>query len=217
MSFHLTQTPTLQAVTTDDEQRLAQDIQARLTEAMTHVEAQPVVAEAMEASRAAAERFEKLRTAERSLHQSAKEAREQLDGMMQAALDALVDSAARGATPDWTKADAAGALEQQIRFSGRAIERLAEHLIPLAQIASLREEAHSLEARARALEAIAQERAEKLLGQIREAVSGEIVLPVDLSKGVSGALLNKAKELRGRGVQLAAEADERELSYMNRA
>ncbi|MFM2126497.1 MAG: hypothetical protein RL328_2948, partial [Acidobacteriota bacterium] len=119
MSFHLTQTPTLQAVTTDDEQRLAQDIQARLTEAMTHVEAQPVVAEAMEASRAAAERFEKLRTAERSLHQSAKEAREQLDGMMQAALDALVDSAARGATPDWTKADAAGALEQQIRFSGR--------------------------------------------------------------------------------------------------
>ena len=170
----------------------------------------------MEASRTAAERFEKLRTAERSLHQSAKEAREQLDGMMQAALDALVDSATRGAKPDWTKTDAAGALEQQIRFSGRAIERLAEHLIPLAQITSLREEAHSLEARARALESIAQERAEKLLGQIREAVSGEIVLPVDLSKGVSGALLAHAKDMRGRAVQLAREADERELTYLNR-
>ena len=107
-------------------------------------------------------------------------------------------------------------MEHQIRYAGRAIERVAEHLIPLAQIPNLREEAHALEARARALEGIAQERAEKLLGQIREAVSGEIVLPVDLSKGVSGALLARAKEMRGRAVQLAREADERELTYLNR-
>lgn len=217
MSFHLTQTPKLEAVATDDEQRLAQDILARLAEAMTLVESQAAVAGAMEAARAAAERFEKLRVAERSLHQVAKEAREELDGIAQVALDALVESAARGAAPDWKRTEDAAALEHQIRYAGRAIERLAEHLIPLAQVASLREDAHSLEARARGLEAVAQERAEKLLGQIREAVSGEIVLPVDLSKGVSGALLAKAKEMRGRAVQLAAEADERELAYMNRA
>lgn len=217
MSFHLTQTPTLEAVATDDEQRLTQDIQARVAEAITQVEVQPAVAATIESARAAAERFDKLRLAERALHQLAKEARERFDGIGQAALDALVDAAARGVKPDWNKAEEAAGVETQIRYAGRAIERLAEHLIPLAQIASLREEAHSLEARARGLEAIAQERAEKLLGQIREAVSGEMVLPVDLSKGVSGALLAKAKDMRTRAVQFAREAEERELSYQNRA
>ena len=138
----------------------------------------------------------------------AKEAREQLDGIAQVALDALVESAAHGAKPDWAQTEEAAALEHQIRYAGRAIERVAEHLIPLAQIANLREEAHALETRARALEGIAQERAEKLLGQIREAVSGEIVLPVDLSKGVSGALLAQARTMRDRAVQLAREADD---------
>ena len=217
MSFHLTQTPTLEAVATDDEQRLAQDIQARVAEAMTQVETQSAVADARESARAATGQFDQLRIAERALHQLAKEARERYDGIGQAALDALVEAAGSGAKPDWKQAEAAAAIETQIRYAGRAIERLAEHLIPLAQIASLREEAHSLEAKARALEGIAQERAEKLLGQIREAVSGEMVLPVDLSKGVSGALLAKAKDLRARAVQLAREAEERERSYQNRA
>ncbi len=217
MSFHLTQTPTLEAVATDDEQQLTQDIQARVAEAMTQVEAQPTVTEAIETARIAAERFDNLRLAERALHQLAKEARERFDAIGQAALDALVESAARGATPDWKQTDEAAAIETQIRYAGRAIERLAEHLIPLAQIETLRNESHSLEAHARALEGVAQERAEKLLGQIREAVSGEMVLPVDLSKGVSGALLAKAKDMRYRAVQLAREAEERELSYQNRA
>lgn len=217
MSFHLTQTPTLEAVATDDEQQLAQDIQARVSEAVTQVEAQPAVAEAIETARVAAGRFDNLRFAERSLHQLAKEARGRFDEIGQAALDALVESAARGARPDWKQTDEAASIETQIRYTGRAIERLAEHLIPVAQIEALREEAHSLEARARALEGIAQDRAEKLLGQIREAVSGEMVLPVDLSKGVSGALLAKARDMRYRAVQMAREAEERELSYQNRA
>ena len=61
--------------------------------------------------------------------------------------------------------------------------------------------------RARALEQVAQERAEKLLGQLRDAVSEEVILPVDLSKGVAGALLAQASEYKRRAVQLSEHAD----------
>jgi hypothetical protein len=216
MSFHLSQTPTLEAVSTDDDARLAEDLQARVAEAVAQAEAMPDAKSAAESSQAAAAKLEQLRTAERSLHQWAKESRAKLDEIGKAAMDALVVAAARGEKPEWSKAEEANALETQIRHSGRTLERLTEHLIPLAQIASLREEAHSLEAQARALEAVAQERAEKVLGQIRAAVKEEMVLPVDLSKGVAGALLNRAKDQRRRAVQLAGEADGMEQSYRDR-
>ena len=217
MSFQLSQTPTLEAVASDDEQILAKDMQARVAEAIRQAEAIPEVAAAIEGSRSAAAQLSRLRAAERALHQIAKESREKLDEAGQAALDALVEMAASGAKPDWSQAGQAAIMENQIRFAGRAIERLAEHTLPLAQIGSLREEAHSLEAQARALEGIAQERAEKVLGQIRAAVSDEMVLPVDMSKGVAGALLGQAKELKARAVQLSSEADGWERKYQDRA
>jgi len=216
MSFELSQTPTLEAVSTDDEKRLAQEIQARVTEATAQAEAQPQVAAAIEASVNAAAQLAKLRGAERSLHQFAKEARERMEHVGQAALEALVESAASGAKHDWKKAGEASGIEDQIRFAGRAIERLAEKTIPLAHIVSLREESHSLETRARAFEAIATERAQRVLGQIRAAVSDEMVLPVDMSKGVAGSLLNRAKELKDLAVRLATEADELERKYESR-
>ena len=107
-------------------------------------------------------------------------------------------------------------LETQNRYAMRAIERMVEHLIPLAQIASLREESHALMTRARVLERIAQERAEKVLGKIRDAVSDEIVLPVDLSKGVAGALIARAVELRRCAVQISENADDLAKSYERR-
>jgi hypothetical protein len=131
-------------------------------------------------------------------------------------MDSLIDAAAKGAKPEWSKAEESTVLANQIRHSGRTLERLTEHLIPLAHIASLREESHSLEAQARALEAVAQERAEKVLGQIRAAVKEEMVLPVDMSKGVAGALLNRAKDQRRRAVQLSREVDQLEQSYRER-
>ncbi len=100
---------------------------------------------------------------------------------------------------------------------GRALERLVEHLIPLAQIAQLRADSHELLTRARAVENIAQERAERVLGQLREAVSEEIVLPVDMSKGVAGALLAHASALKKLAVQQSENADQIEKSYTRRA
>ena len=217
MSFELSQTPTLEAVATGDEETLAQDMQARVAEATKQAEAIPDVASAMEGASNAAAQLARLRGAERALHQIAKEAREKWEQAGQAALDALVETAASGDKPDWKKAAEAALIETQIRYAGRAIERLTEHTIPLAQIVGLREEAHSLEAQARALESIAQERAEKVLGQIRAAVSDEMVLPVDMSKGVAGALLARAKDLRQRAVQLSTEADGWERKYESRS
>jgi hypothetical protein len=127
-----------------------------------------------------------------------------------------VAAAASGKKLEFKKLDELAAGEAQIRTLGQAIERLAEHLIPRAQIASLREESHALEARARALEGIAQERAEKVLEQLRGAVSEEMVLPVDLSKGVAGALLARAAGLKRLAVQVSDNADRIERQYQDR-
>ena len=56
-----------------------------------------------------------------------------------------------------------------------------------------------------------------MLGQLRDAVSEEIVLPVDLSKGVAGALLAHAGGLKKLAVQQAENADRIEKSYTARA
>lgn len=216
MSFHLSQTPTLEAVASEDEKRLARDLEARVAEAVAQVQALPDVAEADAARRAAAEQLAKLRSAERALTGQAKESRARMDRLTQALLDALVESAAGGARAETKKLSELASLENRVRYTGRAIERLAEHLIPLAQIAGLREEAHALMAEARATERLAQERAEKVLGQIRDAVSGEMVLPVDMSKGVAGALLSRVRSLKARAIQVSENADQLERAYQDR-
>jgi hypothetical protein len=216
MSFHLSQTPTLEAVSTDDEKLLAHDLLARVDAAAQQARAQAVVASALDAQHAAEERFSKLRSAERTLNQQVRSARERMDQISRSVLDAMIESASDESKFELKKLAELASIEDRVRYMGRAIERLAEHLIPLASIASLREEAHALMAEARAIEQMAQERAEKILGQIREAVSDEMVLPVDLSKGVAGALIARSKALKTRAVQVSETADRLEKSYQKR-
>jgi hypothetical protein len=214
--FQITETPTLHFVATEDEQRLSQDLQARLEESLHHAEEQAEVAVAVEATRAAGERLRQMKTAERTLHQYARESNGELAAISEKALGAVIESASEG-KPAFTQLSALMAIEARIRYTGRALERLVEHLIPLAQIAHLREDSHELLTRARAIEKIAQERAERVLNQLREAVSEEMVLPVDMSKGVAGALLAHASGLKKLAVQQAENADRIEKSYTARA
>jgi len=216
MSFDIARTPTLEAVATQDEQLLAQDLQKRVEQALQTAETQEDVVEASRAQRGAEDRLAKLRRAERTLSDFAKASREQARSAMESALEGVIESAISAEKPEFKKLPAVLALENQNRFSMRAIEELVERRIPLAQIASLREESHALMTRARAVEAIAQERAEKILGQVREAVTEEMVLPIDLSKGVSGALLAHAGGLKRVAVQISANADELERAYTDR-
>ena len=216
MSFYLAETSTLEAVATEDERVLAQDLQARVSEAVRQAECQAPVAEAARAHQHAQGRLERLQAAERALNQSAKESHERVGETSERVLETLVEVAATGKDLDFQKLDELAAGEAQIRALAKAVERLTEHLIPRAQIASLREEAHALQAQARALERIAQERAEKVLEQLRGAVSEEMVLPVDLSKGVAGALLARAAGLKRLAVQISDNADRIERAYGDR-
>jgi len=208
----------LEAVATGDEALLAQDLQARVEDAVKEAGSTAEVAGAVAAQAAAAERLTRLRVAERELNRQSKAARERAATLGQAVLDALVDAASSGSdgAVDLKTFARAAVVEDQIRFTGRAIERLAEHQIPLAEIDSMREEAHALLAESRALERMAQERAEKVLGHIRAAVSDEMVLPVDMSKGVAGALLARASTLKSRAVRISEQAGQMERVYQER-
>jgi hypothetical protein len=216
MSFDIARTPTLEAVATQDEQLLAHDLQKRVEQSILAAEAQDDVLKAVEEQRTAADKLTKLRRAERCLTQFAKASREQTLAAAQTALDGVIESAMFNEKPDLKKVGGLFAMENQNQFAVRAIERLVEHQIPLAKIASLREESHALMTRARAAERIAQERAERILGQVRDAVTEEMVLPIDLSKGVSGALLAHAAGLKRMAIQISANADEMERSYSER-
>ena len=216
MSFDIAKTPTLEAVATHDERALAEDLQKRTEEGILAAESQDEVVQASEAQQAAGDKLAGFRKAERSLAQFTKTSREQAAAAAQSALDAVIDSSISGDKLDFKRLGPLFVIENQTQFAMRAIERLVEHLIPLAQIASLREESHALMARARAVERIAQERAEKILGQMRDAVTEEMVLPIDLSKGVSGSLLAHAGALRRRAIQISMNADELERLYSER-
>ncbi len=216
MSFDLAQTPTVEAVSTGDEALLAQDLQARLDESIRQSDATAEVVAAMEAQRTAIGKLARLRTAERSLSAYTKDARERAARKARVAMDAIIESAAEGGKPEFAKLSELALIETQNRYAMRAIERMVEHLIPLAQIASLREESHALMTKARVIERLAQDRAEKVLGKMRDAVSDEIVLPVDLSKGVAGALIAHAADLKRCAVQISENADQLERSYRRR-
>jgi hypothetical protein len=214
--FHVSETPTLHFVATDDEQRLSLDLQARVDESLRQADEQPEVMAAVEATRIAGDRLQQMKKAERTLHQYARESNSEMAAVADKTLGGIIESAAEG-KPAFTKVGDLMAIEARIRYTGRALERLVEHLIPLAQIAHLRKDSHELLTRAKAVENIAQERAERVLGQLREAVSEEMVLPVDMSKGVAGALLAHAGGLKKLAVQQAENADRIEKSYTARA
>lgn len=210
MSFDIAKTPTLQAIATENERQLADDLQQRVDAGLRQAEQQPEVIEASDAQRLAEAQLAKLQKAERALSQFAKEMSDRISAFREAALDGIIESAASGAKPDFKAFTELAAVETRSRHASRAIERLVEQRIPAARIARLRGESHAALAKARAIERIAQERAEKLLGQLRDAVSEEMVLPVDMSKGVSGALLAYAARYKSHAIQISENADQLE-------
>ncbi len=213
MRFDLSKTPTLHAVTHADEQALAENLHQRVVEGVAQAEATPEAVEAEQVRAAAQQNLENTRRAERTLSALARTLNDQMSAATDEAISTFIETAAAGVKPDLKKLSAIAALETQGRLVTRAIERLVEHLIPLAEIGHLRADSHAKLAGSRALEVIAQQRAEKLLGQLRHAVAEEVVLPVDLSKGVAGALLARAADLRRRAIEASTNADRLEESY----
>jgi hypothetical protein len=220
-SFDIARTPTLEAVATADEQALAQDMQIRVAELLKTAETEAEVIEAIESQRASTKRLEKLQTSQRVLNKFAKDARERLAKSNRVAVETAIESASnpqgKASKLEFGKLTELIASEYHDRLSSRALEHLAEHLIPLAQIANIRAESHAMIAHGRAIERMAQDRAEKLLTRMHDAVTEEMVLPVDLSKGVVGALLAHADGLKRRAIQISINADEFERALSARA
>jgi hypothetical protein len=216
MSIDLAQTPTIQAVATDDERSLVADLEQRVEGAVRQATSQPEVIAAEEKERAAAQRLARLTRAERALNAHAKEIAERTTAVREDAFDALIEAASASEKLDFKPLTELIALEHRARYLSRTLERLVETRLPLERVAHLREESHAAMVRARALEQIARERAEKLLGQLRDAVTEEVVLPVDMSKGVSGALVAQAAEYRRRAVAISESADRLEKTYRAR-
>ena len=135
--FHITDTPTLHFVAIEDEERLSEDLQARFEEALRLADERAEVMAAAEATRVEEQRVEELKKSERGLHLYARESSAEVARVAGSALDAIIYSSASG-EPDFTKAGELAVLETRNRHAGRALERLVEHLIPLAQIVQLR-------------------------------------------------------------------------------
>src|SRR5271170_7679522 len=94
--FQITDTPTLHFVATGDEQKLSHDLQARLEESLRQTDEQPDVILAGEATRAADGRIQLMKKAERILHEFARESNDEMTGVSEKALGAVIESAAAG-------------------------------------------------------------------------------------------------------------------------
>jgi hypothetical protein len=216
MSFDIARTPTLQAVATQDEVELSQDLQKRAEGSVQFALTRPEVVEAVQNQQLAEGQLQRLQKAERVLSDRVKDLRSQLAGGRQKAIETIIESAASKGAPNFAKLLDLSKIENQDRHANAAIERIVEHLIPVAQITRLRAESHAMATKARTMERIAQERAEKVLEQLRGAVTEEVVLPIDMSKGVAGALLSQARTLKACSIQLSENADQIERSYLDR-
>lgn len=218
MGLDLARTPTIEAVSTDDEHALAQDLHRRVEEAAADADAREDVAQASVQHRAAEARLQKLRKAERALTAYAKQSRERMAAAEKTAMEDIIASAGDGESKiDFRKLNALAGLEHRNRLTSRAITHMVEEMIPLAHIVSLRAEAHALATKARAMEAVAEERAVKVLGALRAAVSDEMVLPVDMSKGVAGALVAYAAGLKRCALEISENADRMERAFQRRS
>jgi hypothetical protein len=129
-------------------------------------------------------------------------------------VDELIESAgAGGKRPDSKIGTQIINAENEARLSARAIGRIAEHLIPLAEIAKLRAEADLELIRAYVMDRFATERGQKLIAAMGAAVEAECVVQVDTKGGVAGMLLNFANEARKNAHGYDALAKELQEKY----
>jgi hypothetical protein len=164
------------------------------------VDADTTVVEARTAFENAEARQDELDEALRALNVRYSEIDKWLKGIAPAYVEELIKSAASGGKrPDQKVASSIIERENEARLLIRAVERIVEHLKPTAQITRLWAEAAHQFARAKVLDKLAHERAQRLLESLSAAVSEEGVVQVDAKAGVSGLLLGMASEARTIG------------------
>jgi hypothetical protein len=191
--LNLRATPTVNLSAPDSANRMAEALVAE----SRRVDADPTVVEAWTAFENAEARQDELDGALSALNVRYSEIDKWLKDIAPAYVEELIKSAASGGRrPDQKVAGQIIDRENEVRLLVRAVQRIVEHLKPTAQIARLWAEAAHQFARAKVLDRLAHERAQRLLDSLSAAVSEEGVVQVDAKAGVSGLLLGMASEAR---------------------
>jgi len=129
-------------------------------------------------------------------------------------VDSLIESAANGGKrPDPKISTQIVNAENEHRLSVRAIGRIAEHLIPLSEIAKLRAESDFERLRAFVMDRLANERGQRLIEAMGAAVAEEVSVQVDTKGSVAGMLLELANAARKKANGLDKWADELQEKY----
>ena len=129
----------------------------------------------------------------------------------------MIESAGSdGKRPDQKVASRIIDSENESRLIVRAVQQIAEHLKPPAEIARVWAQARLQHARAKALDALAQERGQRLVGALSAAVGEETVVSVDTKNGAIGMLIGLANEAKKEAYGFEASAKELQKAYGER-
>ena len=210
MELDLQTTPTVILSTPN----AANVVTEKLVAELRRVAEDPAVIEAQSAFENAEARQMKLDVALRGLNARYGELDKWLKGILPEHVEALIEAAASGSKQPGAKtASRIIDAESEVRLLIRAVQRVVEHLNPTAQIACLQAEARYGFTRAKSLETLANERAQRLLESLSVAVSEEGTVQVDAKAGVSGVLLSMASEAKTKAYGHERLAKELQSKY----
>jgi hypothetical protein len=208
--LNLRATPTLQLSAPN----AAEKLDEKLTAELERVEADQSVLADRALFEKACDREKQLDRAHRALNQRDSEIGKWLGDIAGTYVESLIESAGSdGKRPDVKIAGRIIDSENESRLICRAIERIALHLKPVAEIARLRAEAQMQHTRAKVIDELAHERAQRFVGALSAAVGEEVAVSVDTKSGAIGMLLAIANEARKEAYGLEAFARERQESY----
>lgn len=206
----LRQTPTLQL----SGPGAAEAITEKLKVELSRVEQDERVIAARAALKEAETVVDRTQRAMRVINERAGELSKFLGNVAVTYVDSLIQSAANGGKrPDSKISTRLIDAENEHRLSVRAIGRIAEHLIPQAEIAKLRAEAALEQVRAFVMDRLANERGQRLIAAMGPAVAEEVSVQVDTKGGVAGMLLDLASAARKNAYTRDKLADEAQEKY----
>lgn len=182
----------------------------KFNEALASVELAPSVAEARAEFEAANKRYADLVNTIGPLNIRGKQLIDELAVLHERiGDDFLAQFAADGkGTVANAELDCLARNHAESRAVTQVLNRLGSLLIPTAFIAKLSTESRVLFARAMELDRVAEKRFEHTAELVRSAAEFETGLTFDITASFTGALVEHAKNLRAKGLELEKRADE---------
>jgi hypothetical protein len=212
--MNIAETPTITVLPQECSQSAATE---KFNEALASVELAPSVAESRTEFGAAEKRYAELTGTIGPLNNRGKQLTDELAALHQRiGDDFLAQFAAEGkATVANADLDCLTRNHAESRAVSQVLDRLGVNLVPEALIAKLSTESRVIFARAEELERVAAERFERTAELLRGAAEFESGIVINTQSSLSGVMVEHAKELRVKGLELARRAEEERRKYLN--